>query len=165
LKIPLPARAEEPKALLRRANGEDQAFRGVAAAAGALVAVAMLVLMLVVVNPQPAGAALPGANGRIAYVASDGTTVNDSEIFTIPASGGPNAIPVQVTCGIADHYDPSYSFIGNNLTWRIAYARGVVGSVPGSGNAKIFTKWAGGCGKPSHKRRNAGESERDDKEI
>jgi hypothetical protein len=103
--------------LLRRANGEDQAFRGVAAAAGALVAVAMLVLMLVVVNPQPAGAALPGANGRIAYVASDGTTVNDSEIFTIPASGGTDAIRTQVTHNTLPDRHPSWSPAGTTIAY------------------------------------------------
>jgi hypothetical protein len=92
-------------------------FGALAAAAGALVAVAMLVLMLVVVNPQPAGAALPGANGRIAYVASDGTTVNDSEIFTIPASGGTDAIRTQVTHNTLPDRHPSWSPAGTTIAY------------------------------------------------
>jgi hypothetical protein len=40
-------------------------FGPLAAAAGALVAVALLVL--VVVKPQPAKAAFPGQNGKIAF--------------------------------------------------------------------------------------------------
>src|SRR5919112_4745685 len=49
-----------------------------AAAAGVLAAVGMLMLMLVVV--EPAGAAFPGQNGKIAFV-------SNSEIFTVNADG------------------------------------------------------------------------------
>jgi TolB protein len=90
---------------------ETKHFGALAAAAGLLVAVALLVLMLVV-NPQTAGAAFPGTNGRIAYSAWDGT---DLEIFTIPATGGQR---VQVTDNTVPDTEPSYSPDGN----RIAYS-------------------------------------------
>jgi hypothetical protein len=64
---------------LGKSEGEQMAqtkhFGPLAAAAGALVAVTSLVLVLVLVNPQPAGAAFPGANGKIAF-SSDRTTTN-----------------------------------------------------------------------------------------
>jgi Tol biopolymer transport system component len=54
-----------------------------AAAAGVLAAVGMLMLMLLVVV-EPAGAAFPGQNGKIAFVSGFGS---DSEIFTVNANG------------------------------------------------------------------------------
>jgi hypothetical protein len=47
--------------------------------------------VLVLVNPRSAGATFGGPSGRIAYQAWDGI---DSEIYTIPATGG---TPVKVT--------------------------------------------------------------------
>jgi hypothetical protein len=58
-------------------------FGALAAAAGALVAVALLVLVLVVVNPQPAKAAFPSQNGRIAFASNrDG----DYDIWIVHSS-------------------------------------------------------------------------------
>ena len=59
-------------------------FGPLAAAAGALVAVALLVLMLVVVNPQPAKAAFPGQNGRIAFSSDRSGNI---EIYTVSSTG------------------------------------------------------------------------------
>jgi hypothetical protein len=77
-------------------------FGPLAAAAGVLVAVGLLGLMVVLVNPQPAGAAFPGTNGRIAHTGFDG---NDYEIFTIPATGG---TPFNVTNNNTDDGNPSW---------------------------------------------------------
>jgi Tol biopolymer transport system component len=65
-------------------------FGPLAAAAGALVAVVVLVLVLVLVNPQPAKAAFPGQNGRIAFASNrDGLPNNpyNYDIFTISSTG------------------------------------------------------------------------------
>jgi|SRR5215212_4992697 len=86
-------------------------FGALAAAVGALVAVALLVLMLVLVNPQTAGAALPGTNGRIAYSGYD-PIQPDLEIFTIPATGG---TPSQLTDNLTGDDGPCYSPDGNTI--------------------------------------------------
>jgi hypothetical protein len=86
-------------------------FEVLAAAAGALVAVALLGLVLVLVKPQTAGAALPGTNGKIAYVAWDG---NDTEIFTIDPTGG---MPFPVTKNNVNDRDPSYSPDGTEIAF------------------------------------------------
>jgi Tol biopolymer transport system component len=103
-------------------------FGPLAAAVGALVAMALLMLMLVVVNPQPAKAALPGDNGRIAYQSfEDG----DWEIFTIGATGG---LSSQLTFNNTTDSLPCYSPDG----FRIGY----LGSVPNNppfNQSQIFT--------------------------
>ena len=87
-----------------------------AAAVGAtLVAVGLLVLMmLLVVDVQPAEAAFPGKNGKIAYSGSDG---NDFEIFTIDPGGG-NRFQVTDNNNKRGDIEPSFSPDGK----RIAYS-------------------------------------------
>src|SRR5215211_4828691 len=86
-------------------------FGALAAAVGALLAVALLVLMLVLVNPQTAGAALPGTNGRIAYAGYVPGRL-DLEIFTISATGG---TPSQLTDNLTNDFSPCYSPDGNTI--------------------------------------------------
>jgi WD40-like Beta Propeller Repeat len=96
-----------------------------AVAAGTLVAVALLVLMLVVVNPQTAGAALPGQNGNIAY---SSTRTGVYEIYTIdPTLGGccgkrltHNTQPGNTFA----HGAPCYSPDGNTIGYSRQYAAG-----------------------------------------
>jgi hypothetical protein len=73
-----------------------------AAAAGTLVAVGLLLLIMVVVEAHPAGATFPGKNGKIVYSGYDG---QDSEIYTINASGGGR---FNVTDNSRNDFDPSW---------------------------------------------------------
>jgi len=92
-------------------------FGALTVAAGILAALGMLVLMLVGVNPQPAGAAFPGANGRIAYDAADGiSTINPNGTGLL--SPVPCSPPNHPNCNVRAYSDPSYSPDGN----RIAYS-------------------------------------------
>jgi Tol biopolymer transport system component len=101
-------------------------FGALAVAAGALVAAALLVLM--VVNPQTAGAALPGDNGRIAYSGTDTAPgQRDLEIYTIPATGG---LRSQLTFNDTSDTNPCYSPDG----FRIGYF-----SFLGNNDRQIFT--------------------------
>jgi Tol biopolymer transport system component len=100
-------RAENRKEKMAKTNY----FGALAAAVGALVAVALLVLILVLVNPQSAGAAFRGTNGKIAYQAWDGT---DSEIYTINPNGMDK---FQVTDNNVNDLQPSYSPDGNRITY------------------------------------------------
>jgi hypothetical protein len=75
-----------------------------AAAAGTFVAVGLLILiMLVVVEARPAGATLPGKNGKIAYSGREGTA--DNEIYTIKPGGGGR---FNVTDNSTDDEEPSW---------------------------------------------------------
>jgi len=61
-------------------------FGALAAVARAtLVAVGLVVLIMLVVEVQPAEAAFPGKNGKMAYSGWDG---HDQEIYTIDPTGG-----------------------------------------------------------------------------
>jgi hypothetical protein len=57
-----------------------------AAAAGVLAAGGVLVLMLLVVV-EPAGAAFPGQNGKIAFTSQTGFADGHNEIYTINSNG------------------------------------------------------------------------------
>jgi hypothetical protein len=66
-----------------RKDDEDRPFGALTAAAGVLVAVGMLLTMVALV--EPAEAAFPGQNGKIALVSGrDG----DAEIYTMNSSDG-----------------------------------------------------------------------------
>jgi Tol biopolymer transport system component len=102
-----------------------------AAAAGILAAVGMLMLMLVVV--EPAGAAFPGQNGKIAFVSYVGT--GNSEIFTVNADG--TELERLTNNTVKDHY-PAWSpgrntpITGDNL---IAFSS----ERPDGGDGDIYT--------------------------
>jgi Tol biopolymer transport system component len=102
-----------------------------AAAAGILAAVGMLMLMLVVV--EPAGAAFPGQNGKIAFVSYVGT--GNSEIFTVNADG--TELERLTNNTAKDHY-PAWSpgrntpITGDNL---IAFSS----ERPDGGDGDIYT--------------------------
>ena len=112
-------REEQSTALVDREGKKVMAktnhLGALAAAVGAtLVAVGLLVLMmLLVVDVQPAEAAFPGKNGKIAYSGSDG---NDFEIFTIDPGGG-NRFQVTDNNNKRGDIEPSFSPDGK----RIAY--------------------------------------------
>ncbi len=91
-------------------------FGALTGAAGILAALGMLVLMLVGVNPQPAGAAFPGANGRIAYDAKDGiSTTNPNGTGLL--SPVPCSPPNHPNCNVRLYSDPSYSPDGNKIAY------------------------------------------------
>jgi Tol biopolymer transport system component len=94
-------------------------FGPLAAAARALVAVALLVLMLVVVNPQPAKAAFPGQNGRIAFASNraDGDGVRDYDIYTVSATGTEVNL-FQRTTPLAFDTEPAYSPDGSKIAFQ-----------------------------------------------
>jgi len=61
-----------------------------------------MMVLIVLALGEPAGAAFPGKNGKIAYVGHDG---QDYEIYTINPTGG---TPVNVTDNNTDDYQPSW---------------------------------------------------------
>ena len=75
------------------------------------VALAMS-LILELVWATPARAALPGANGLIAYEASDDAHY---QIYTISATG---KNPIQVTTDSTDHYSPAFSADGKKIAYE-----------------------------------------------
>ena len=79
-----------------------------AAAAGVLAAVGMLMLMLLVVV-EPAGAAFPGQNGKIAFESYVGNF--NTEIFTVNADG---TELVRLTNG----FEPAWSPDGEKIAFR-----------------------------------------------
>jgi Tol biopolymer transport system component len=92
-------------------------FGPLAAAAGALVAVAVLVLVLVV-NPQPAKAAFPGQNGKIAFATDRHATTNNPfnyEIYTINSTGTGSA---RRTDNPAWDREPAYSPDGTKIAFQ-----------------------------------------------
>jgi Tol biopolymer transport system component len=108
-----------------------------ATAAGALVAVGLLMLMVVMVEAEPAGAAFPGKNGRIAYSSYEGTfPKGDFEIYTINPDGSGKR---RLTNNDTDEFDVSYSPDGK----RIVYA----GQDGPKGDLEIYTINARGGGK------------------
>jgi Tol biopolymer transport system component len=70
-----------------------------------------MMVLIVLALGEPAGAAFPGKNGKIAYVGHDG---QDLEIYTINPTGG---TPVKLTDNTTGDFSPSYSADGK----RIAY--------------------------------------------
>jgi Tol biopolymer transport system component len=95
-------------------------FGALAAAAGALVAVALLVLMLVVVNPQPAKAAFPGQNGKIAFASNRNATTNNPdnyEIYTVNSTGMEMGLSKR-TDNPAFDTEPAYSPDGSKIAFQ-----------------------------------------------
>jgi len=95
-------------------------FGPLAAAAGALVAVTLLVLMLVVVNPQPAKAAFPGQNGRIAFASNRSGLPNNPDnydIYTVSSTGTEVGL-FQRTNNPAFDTEPAYSPNGNKIAFQ-----------------------------------------------
>src|SRR5918997_2026205 len=82
-----------------------------AAAAGVLVAVGVLVLTMLLVVDEPAGAAFPGQNGKIAFTSNrDG----DSEIYTM----NPNGQGVdRLTNNPKNDFEPAWSADGNKIAF------------------------------------------------
>jgi Tol biopolymer transport system component len=109
-----------------------------AVAAGTLVAGGLLLLMLVVVV-EPAGAAFPGQNGKIAFIATDarpGATFSYS-IYTVNANGYPGAGLVRLT----NHPVNPYSGGGNT-----APAWSPVAPIPGGNKIAFSSDRAGNRG-------------------
>jgi Tol biopolymer transport system component len=101
----------------REQMAKTKHFGPLAAAAGALVAVALLVLMLVV-NPQPAKAAFPGQNGRIAFASNRlAPNTNMYEIYTV-SSTGMEVNLVRRTFDPAFDTEPAYSPNGNRIAFQ-----------------------------------------------
>jgi Tol biopolymer transport system component len=95
-------------------------FAPLAAAAGALVAVALLMLVLVVVNAQPAKAAFPGQNGRIAFASDRNATPNNPDnydIYTVSSTGTEVGLN-QRTSDPAFDTEPAYSPNGNRIAFQ-----------------------------------------------
>jgi hypothetical protein len=86
-----------------------------AAAAGTLVAGGLLLLMLLVVV-EPAGAAFPGKNGKIAFVHhyTVGGVFTNYEIYTMNANG--TGLD-RLTNNTANDREPAWSPDGNKITF------------------------------------------------
>ena len=95
-------------------------FGPLAAVGGAIVAVALLVLMLVVVNPQPAKAAFPGQNGRIAFASNREATQNNPDNYEIytASSTGTEVNLLRRTNNPAFDTEPAYSPNGNRIAFQ-----------------------------------------------
>jgi Tol biopolymer transport system component len=115
-------------------------FGPLAAAAGAVVAVALLVLALVV-NPQPAKAAFPGQNGRIAFASDRNATPNNLDNYDIYTISSTGTGTFQRTSDPAREVEPAYSPNGNKIAFQ---------SKPQGGTYDIWT--VNSTGTPNPKR-------------
>jgi Tol biopolymer transport system component len=92
-----------------------------AARATVVVALLVLVLVLVVVNPQPAQAAFPGQNGRIAF-ASD--RAGNYEIYTVSSTGTEVGLSRRTNDPATDQ-EPAYSPDGSKIAFQRCNVNGI----------------------------------------
>src|SRR5215212_2741798 len=119
-------RRSSPRSKERTMRNARESFMGrivhLRVAALMAVTVALTIGVALVGVEEPAHAAFPGENGRIAYYScGDRDLAMECEIYTIPPSGGS---PTQLTNNTATDIYPAYSPDGTKITfarWNADY--------------------------------------------
>jgi Tol biopolymer transport system component len=85
--------------------------------AAAAMAVALLALLLVVENPQPAKAAFPGQNGRVAFASNRAGPPDNYEIYTVSSTGTEVGLSRRTNDPAFDT-EPAYSPDGSKIAFQ-----------------------------------------------